>query len=185
MKKFLIIFSSILFVFLFSGCGGEDAKTIIEDSGDFKDLKVKSNKTYNLKTTDGKTITFKVENDVLTSEQLKGKVVLLNFWATWCAPCLEEMPTFVKLYEKYSDKFEIIGILMEKNKDAKELADFMARFNMKFPVTQGDENYRIAQAFDEVKMYPESFLYNKDGKFEKKYIGVVDAIELESIINRN
>ena len=185
MKNFLLMCSSILIVVLLSGCGSEDAKTIIEDSGDFKDLKVLSNKTYNLKTLDGKTITFKVEDGVLTSKQLNGKIVLINFWATWCAPCLEEMPTFSKLYEKYNDKFEIIGVLMEKNKDAKELALFIKEFNMKFPITEGDENYRIAHAFDEVKMYPESFLYDSKGKFIKKYVGVVDATELESIINKN
>lgn len=185
MKKFLLIFSSILAVVLLSGCGSEDAKTIIEDSGDFQELKVKSNKTYNLKTIDGKTITFKVENNILTSEQLKGKVVLLNFWATWCAPCIEEMPTFTKLYDKYNDKFEIIGILMEKNKDAKELALFIDKFAMKFPVTEGEENYRMAEAFDQVRMFPESFLYDSKGKFVKKYVGVVDATELESIINNN
>ena len=184
MRKFLLIFSSILAVVLLNGCGGEDAKTIIEDSGDFKDLKVKSSKTYNLKTTDGKTITFKVENDILTSEQLKGKRVLLNFWATWCAPCLEEMPTFNRIYEKNKENFEIIGILMEKNKKADALAEFMTRFNMKFPVTIGEENYRIAQHFDEVRMFPESFLYDKDGKFMEKYIGKIDEADIEAKLSK-
>ena len=183
MKKIYFIFSSILLAFLLSGCGDE-AKTIIEDEGSFEDLKVQSNKTYNFKTTDGKTITLKVENNILTSEQLKGKMVLLNFWATWCAPCLEEMPVFNRIYKKYSDKFEIIGILIEKNKKPEDLALFMKQYNMKFPVVVGEENYRAAKAFDDVKMFPESFLFDKDGKFLKKYIGTVDEAGLENFLNK-
>ena len=183
MKKLFLLFTSVLLVLLFSGCG-EDATTIIEDEGSFKDLKVQSNKTYNFKTTEGKAITLRVEDNVLTSKQLAGKKVLLNFWATWCAPCLEEMPIFNRLYSKYSDKFEIIGILIEKNKKPEELAEFMTKFNMKFPVVVGDENYRAAKAFDDVKMFPESFLFDDDGKFIKKYIGLVDEAELEGLINK-
>ena len=183
MKKLIFISSSILFVLLFSGCGDE-AKTIIEDEGSFKDLKVQSNKTYDFKTTDGKTITLKVENNVLTSKQLEGKKVLLNFWATWCAPCLEEMPVFNRIYEKYNDKFEIIGILMEKNKNSNELATFMKNYNMKFPVVVGDENYRAAKAFDDVKMFPESFLFDEKGNFVKKYVGTVDEAGIELLLNK-
>ncbi|MGB6329861.1 MAG: TlpA disulfide reductase family protein [Halarcobacter sp.] len=183
MKKLFLIFSSILLVLLFTGCG-DDAKTIIEDEGSFNDLKVQGNKTYNFVTTEGKSITLKVDNNVLTSKQLEGKTVLLNFWATWCAPCLEEIPLFNKLYEKYNDKLEIIGILIEKNKKPEELQEFMTKLNMKFPVVVGDENYRAAKAFDDVKMFPESFVFGKDGKFLKKYVGVVDEAGLESLINK-
>lgn len=182
MKKLFLIFSSILLVLSFSGCGGEDAKTIIEDDSSFEDLKAQGNKTYNFTTTEGETITLRVENDILTSKQLEGKTVLLNFWATWCAPCLEEMPLFARLYEKHKDKFEIIAILIEENKDPNELKEFMERFSMTFPVVVGDENYRAAMAFDDVRMFPESFLFGRDGKFIKKYVGIVDEEELESFI---
>ena len=183
MKKLFFTFSSLLLVILFSGCGDE-AKTVITDEGSFQDLKVQSNKTYNFKTTDGKTITLKVENNILSSEQLKGKKVLLNFWATWCAPCLEEMPAFNRIYEEYNDKLEIVGILMEKNKSPEDLALFMKKYNMKFPVVVGDENYRAAKAFDDVKMFPESFLFDENGKFVKKYIGMVNEAEFELLLNK-
>lgn len=182
MKKFLLIISSVFVFFFFTGCGDE-ATTIIEDSGSFDDLKVQGNKTYTLKTTEGKTITFTVENEVLKSKELNGKIVLINFWATWCAPCLKEIPTLNTFYKEYGDNFEIIGVLMEKNKDAKALAEFMTKFNMKFPVSIGEENYRMAKAFDDVKMFPESFLYDQDGKFLEHYVGEVKPTELKTLID--
>lgn len=184
MKKLFLIFTSIVVLVLFTGCNSnEEATTIIEDNGSFNELKVQSNKNYIFNTTDGKTIEFKVENETLISKQLNGKYVMLNFWATWCAPCIKEMPILTSLQEKYGDKLQIIGILIE-DKDPKELADFMTKYKMNFPVTIGAENYRIAKAFDDVKMFPESFLYGKDGKFVKKYVGEVPSVELEAIINK-
>jgi len=184
MKNILLALSVIFSLLFLTGCGSEEATTIVEDSGSFKDLKKQSNKNYTFNTTDGKTIKFKVENDVLTSKELNGKYVMLNFWATWCAPCIKEMPILTSLQEKYGDKLQIIGILMEKNKDPKELADFMTKFKMNFPVTIGEENYRIAKAFDDVNMFPESFVYAPDGKFLKKYIGEVNPADIETLIDK-
>ncbi|NVJ53635.1 MAG: TlpA family protein disulfide reductase [Campylobacteraceae bacterium] len=185
MKRLSLIFLSVFAVLVFAGCDSNDeAVKVIEDNTSFEELKKQSNKTYKLKTTDGKTITLKVENDVLTSEQLKGKYVLLNFWATWCPPCIKEMPVFNKLYEKYQDKFELIGILFEKDKDLEELALFMEEHNIKFPVVTGEENFRMAKAFDDVNKIPESFLYGKDGRFLKKYIGEVGEKDLESYLSK-
>ncbi len=184
-KKLSLVFILLLAVFLFTGCNSNDeAATVVENNTNFEELKKQSNKTYNLKTTDGRVITLKVENDVLTSDELKGKYVLLNFWATWCPPCIKEMPVFNKMYEKYKDKFELIGILFERDKDAQELAAFMEKHNIKFPITVGEENFRMAKAFDDVNKIPESFLYGKDGRFLKKYLGEVGEKDLENYLSK-
>jgi thiol-disulfide isomerase/thioredoxin len=183
MKKILLLISSLLTLLFLSGCG-EEATTIVEDNGSFEDLKVQGNKNFELKTTDGKTIPFNIENNVLTSKELSGKYVMFNFWATWCAPCIQEMPILTKLQEKNTDKFQIIGVLMEKDKDPKKLEEFMTTFKMNFPVTVGDENYRMAKTFDGVKMFPESFLYGSNGKFIKKFVGEVTEKEILEIINK-
>lgn len=180
----VFIFFSIVMALLFTGCGeSNEAKTIIEDNKSFEELKAKSNKTFQLKTTTGKTIEFNLENNALQSKQLNGKVILLNFWATWCPPCIEEMPTFNKLYEKYSDKFELIGVLFEKEKNRDELLAFMKKHKMQFPVTVGKENFRLSAYFDEIKRVPESYVFDKNGKFLKKFVGVVNEEELEAFIN--
>ncbi len=183
MKKLFLIFSTVFASILFNGCtSSEDAKTIIEDNSSFQELKAKSKKTFTLKTTKGGTISLKIENDILISEQLSGKVVLLNFWATWCPPCIEEMPVLNELYEKYNKDFEIVGILFEKEKDLEELKAFIRKYKMKFPVTLGAENFQMAKAFDNVRKIPESFLYAKDGKFIKKYIGKIGKTDLEKYL---
>ena len=185
MKINILIFVTLFSVFVFTGCSNEakEAQTIIEDNGSFDELKKASNKTYTLKTTSGTNIVATIENEILTSKQFEGKVVLLNFWATWCPPCIEEMPTFNKLYEKYKDKFVIVGVLYERDKNKEELAAFMKKHKMKFPVTVGEENFRLAKHFDDIKRVPESFVYGRDGKFLKKFLGVVDEKVLEEYIN--
>lgn len=184
--KILLSLSTLFFILFFSGCNSEEeAKPIVDNSKSFKELKAISNKTYSLKTTDKKTIKLKIENDTLTSSEYKNKIVLVNFWATWCPPCLKEIPVFNELYEKYSDKFEIIGVLFEKDKDPKELEEFIKKYNIKFPITVGDENFRMAKAFNDVKKVPESYLYGNDGKYVKDYIGEVDKEDLENYIGSN
>ena len=185
MKKILFLFS-ILAIILFNGCNKEEeAKPIEENSESFEKLKALSNKTYTLKTTEGKTISLTIKNDILKSETIKNKIILVNFWATWCPPCIKEIPIFNELYEKYSDKFEIVAVLFEKDKDPKELQEFIKKYNIKFPITVGDENFRLAKNFNDVRKVPESYLYSKDGKFVKDYIGEVNKEHIENYIKSN
>lgn len=182
MKNIVLKFSLVFIISIFAGCGSDEAKTIVEDNKSFDKLKELSNKNYSLITTEGKKIEFKIENEKLISQELNGKNVLINFWATWCPPCKKEMPVFNELFEKYRDDFVIIGVLFEKNKDPKELETFLNELNVKFPITVGDENFRLAKYFNDVKKIPESFLYDKNGDFVKKYIGEVDGKDLESLL---
>lgn len=186
MKKSLFLFS-IVAVFLFGGCNSEDEAKAVSNNNNasFEKLKALSNKTYNLKTFEGKTLPIKVENDILSSKEYKDKIVLINFWATWCPPCIKEIPVFNELYKKYSDKFIIVGVLFEKDKDLKELESFIEKYNIKFPITVGDENFRMAKAFNDVRKVPESYLYSKEGKYVKDYIGEVDKEDLENYLKSN
>ena len=186
MKNFLLI-SMLLITIIFSGCGSDDeAKAVVDNSTSFKELKALSNKTYSLKTMEGRDIKLNIENDTLTSKVYNNKkIVLINFWATWCPPCIKEIPLFNELYENYSDKFEIVGVLFEKDKDISELKSFIEKYNIKFPITIGDENFRMAKAFNDVRKVPESYLYSKDGNFIKSYIGEVDKEDLEDYIKSN
>ena len=70
---------------------------------------------------------------------LKGKVVLLNFWATWCGPCREEMPHLAKIYEKYRDRgFEILAITTDEKSDRPKVAPFVEKYGLTFPVLYDD-----------------------------------------------
>ncbi|XPV67403.1 MAG: TlpA family protein disulfide reductase [Halarcobacter sp.] len=185
MKLFLKFAFLFVVIGFFAACSSEDeAKTIVDDSKSFSQLKKESNKNFKLTKLDNKKLELTIENGILSSKTLNGKYVLVNFWATWCPPCIKEIPTFNRIYEKYKDKFEIIGVLYEHDKNIDELKDFIKKHNIKFPVVIGEENFRLAKLLDDVKKVPESFLYSKDGKYIRKYIGEVDAVDLENVLKK-
>lgn len=183
-NKYLLLLISFLFI----GCEEEKKAQLIQQK-DIKantELKKELDKTYNLKTFDGETIKLTVDNNILISDKLENKLVLINFWATWCPPCKKEIPIFNEIYEKYKDNFIIIGILYEKDIDMNTLSNFIKENNIKFPITiTENENFRLAKELGDVKRVPESFLYGKDGLFIEKYIGIVDEKKLVNHIKDN
>jgi len=182
--KFLLLLSVFLFVACSDSSKKEAATQVVYEEKKGKTL-VQEDKKFTLTTTKGEEIELEMLGNSLLSKQLNGKVVLINFWATWCPPCIEEMPMFNELYEKYSDKFEIIGVLYEHNKDKKELAAFLKKHKIKFPVVVSEENFPFAKRIGNVQRIPESFLYSKDGMFIDKFVGVVDEVVLKWNIEQN
>src|SRR3989441_8417416 len=119
----------------------------------------------------------------------KGKVVLVNFWATWCDPCYIEIPWLIEMQQKYEAKgFTVLGISMdEEGKSA--VAPFLAkeRFNvngqklpMNYPIVIGNDE--VADKFGGLLGYPTSFLISKDGKIVKKVQGLISYEELTKAI---
>ena len=98
----------------------------------------------------------------------RGKVVLLNFWATWCEPCLTEMPTFVEWQKQYgSENFQVIGISMD---DATpDVIATVSRLKLNYPVVMGDEY--LGAAYGGVLGLPVTFLIDRDGKIQARYQG--------------
>lgn len=180
MKKYLSI---LVFLVLFSGCFEGDEAKVVEEVKTTTSEKSAEVLKYNLKTTEGKNIKFELVNNLLLSEELNGKIVLFNFWATWCPPCRKEMPAFAKLQEKYKDRFIIVGVLMEKGKDKAELQEFLDEYGVNFPITiSEEENFRFAKDIANVQKLPESYLFSKEGMFVKQFVGAVDEKVLESYI---
>ncbi len=115
----------------------------------------------------------------LNSSDYRGKVILLDFWATWCAPCRTEIPQFVQLQKKYGDEgFQMIGISMD---DApKPVREFYDEFKLNYPVAMGDE--KTAEAYGGVLGLPINILIGRDGRIYAKHTGVTDANALEQEI---
>jgi len=173
---------AIVFSLFFVGCDSKPQKAQEVKSTIIEKKEITKSGNYTLTTTSGDKITLEVSDGVLFSKQLNGKMVLINFWASWCKPCIKEMPTFTELQEKYKKDFLIIGVLFEKTKDKEELLSFMKKHKVNFPITVGSENFVLAKALDDVQMIPESFLYNKEGFFVEKFIGEIKKSKLENYI---
>ena len=183
MKKSYLI-SLIVLGFLFSAC---DNKSTIDESVVAKKTSQNSYKfvsqTFNLKTTDEKIISFKSTENGLDFDEFKGKkAILIDVFATWCPPCIEEIPVLKEVREKYKDNFEIVSVLFEQDKPKAEILDFISKNNIPYPITVGEENFKLAKEFGDIRKVPEMFLFTKEGKFVKKFIGKIPKEELEQYI---
>ena len=95
---------------------------------------------------------------------MKGKVVLIDFWATWCGPCIEEMPNVITAYNQYQEKgFEVIGVSLDQ--DLAEMEEFIATNEMKWPQYFDGKGWGndLAGKYG-IKSIPSTFLIGKDGK---------------------
>lgn len=186
MKKSFLI-GLVIIGFLFSAC---DNKTTIDESVVVKstsqDSKSKEfiSENFTLLTTDEKFIPLKSTEQGLDFEEFKGKkAVLIDVFATWCPPCIEELPVLKELREKYKNDFEIVSVLFEKDKPKQEILDFIAKYQIEYPVTVGEENFKLAKQLGDVKKIPEMFLFTKEGRFVKKFVGKTSKEDLEQYIN--
>jgi peroxiredoxin len=107
---------------------------------------------------------------------LKGKVVLVNFWASWCAPCLAEIPEFIKVREAYHDKgFEIVGISTDDTPE--QLRAFAEKHKTNYPLVQ--VTGEVEEAFGPVFGLPTSVLIARDGSVCKRHFGPLSKEQLE------
>jgi thiol-disulfide isomerase/thioredoxin len=113
---------------------------------------------------------------------LRGKAVLLNFWATWCGPCKIEMPWFVELQKQYGDQgFQIIGVAMDDS-SKEDIAKFAKEMGVNYPVLIGKE--AVGEAYGGVPALPETFFIARDGKIIDRIIGLKGRSEIEDSIRK-
>jgi thiol-disulfide isomerase/thioredoxin len=109
----------------------------------------------------------------------KGKVVIVNFWATWCGPCKMEIPDFVKLYAQYKEKgLVIVGISIDDSPE--QLQAFMREYHMNYPVVQ--MRPEVEDAWGPFYGYPTSFIVARDGSICTKHIGPATHDQFEAEI---
>jgi cytochrome c biogenesis protein CcmG/thiol:disulfide interchange protein DsbE len=126
---------------------------------------------FTLRDTEGRTVSL---------GSLKGRVVALNFWASWCGPCREEIPDFAKVYAAHRGKcFEILG-LAEESGTRDEVVASARQFGINYPVLLDDYG-KVSDDF-KVPAYPRTFLIDASGNVRKAFEGSVDADDLEKAL---
>jgi len=142
------------------GCGATYSSVRTDSVKATKDRK--SAPDFTLKDSDGRTVKL---------ADYRGKIVLLNFWATWCGPCKFEIPWFVEFEQNYKDQgFAVLGVsLDEAGWDA--VKPYLTRFKVNYRVVLGDD--QIAQVYGGVDSLPTTFLIDRDGRIASVHIGLV------------
>ncbi len=133
---------------------------------------------FTLETIDGETVTL---------SELRGKAILLNFWATWCPPCRAEMPAFQKAYADYEDQdFIILAVNATLQDNTTDIAEFIAKYGLEFPIALDIEGK--ANRLYKVQSLPTSFFIDKEGIISEVVIGgpIAEALirsRIEELIN--
>ena len=121
-----------------------------------------------------------LDDDTLALDDLRGRVVLLNFWGTWCGPCRREMPEFQKAYAEWNAKgFDILAIAYNDTEEA--MADFRDEYGLRFPLAL-DESGEINDAYG-VQTRPSSYLLDRDGLILARHFGIMTESQLSELLN--
>lgn len=120
-----------------------------------------------------------LDGQELRLSSYRGKVVLLDFWASWCEPCRVETPHLIELQQKYGDRgLQIIGVSMDDSPDPART--FYQQFHMNYPVVMG--NAKTGELYGGVLGLPIAFLIDRDGRIKAKHIGATDPVVFEKEI---
>lgn len=114
-----------------------------------------------------------IDGETVRLSDYRGKAVLLNFWATWCVPCREEIPDLVKLTGEIDpEKFVVLGLTLQSG-PVEKVRGFAEEYNMNYPVLWGEDEtmVELTRLYSGVQAIPTSFLIDPEGRIRKRYVG--------------
>ena len=110
-----------------------------------------------------------------------GKVVILDFWATWCSPCRKGIPDLISIQNEYNDDLVVIGISLDQPATQNEMVPFIKNYGINYPIVLG--NIEVSAAYGNIQAIPTSFVIDKEGNIINKHIGLVPKSTLIEEIN--
>lgn len=119
-----------------------------------------------------------IDGNVVSTAEWQGKVVLLNFWATWCPPCREEVPELVDLQTRYKDRLQVIGVSMDDPDDVAAVKKFTQRANVNYPIVMVTRE--MLAEYGGVPALPTSFVVNTESKVVQKHVGLYPTYVYET-----
>ena len=126
---------------------------------------------FSLKDTDGK---------IVKLSDFKGKIIILDFWATWCMPCRKGIPDFIALQKEFKKDIVVIGISLDQQKN--EVLPFMKQMGINYPVVFGTPE--VAQNYGGVEAIPHSFIIDRKGHIVDQHVGLVPKSEYTDLIKK-
>jgi thiol-disulfide isomerase/thioredoxin len=195
MKKImhnLVVITLFTTIFLNIACSQESkTQTNVKNTTELTSTPLVYNVEKIIPSPDGKAINFSyIDNGkTRTYEDLtKGKVVLLNFWGTWCPPCRAEIPDIMKLYDEYKSKgLVVIGVATERNEERafQTVSDFVIKNKLNYIIFPSRE---IANAygkkFSPISAVPTTYIIDRDGNVVEVIVGMRDKATFESVIKK-
>jgi thiol-disulfide isomerase/thioredoxin len=120
-----------------------------------------------------------LDGQVVSTANWRGKVVLLNFWATWCPPCRDEIPEMIELSKRFKDRLQIIGISMDDDASDDDVRHFAKEMGINYPIVMGSRT--LSSEYGGVPVLPTSFVVNTDGRIVQKHEGLypIDVYDSE------
>jgi thiol-disulfide isomerase/thioredoxin len=115
-------------------------------------------------------------------DSLAGKVVLVNFWATWCHPCQSEIPDLSKAYDKYKSKGVVFLGVMTDSADGQQLLNFQSDYEMTYPVVRANSDLNVAYNYPDA--LPTTFVFDRGGKQVYSHVGPLRERDLDSLLDQ-
>jgi thiol-disulfide isomerase/thioredoxin len=177
-----LTFLSILSILLFTGCDSKEENK--ESNQQAPVQKVERTTEFQLKTTNDGIINIRLENEKIILKDYPNKIVLLNFFTTWCPACKAEIPKLIQLQNSYKNDFVIISIVLEEMKTNDQIKDFIKESNINYEVANAPECIELARSLGGVKSIPTMYLIDRNNNVFQKYVGLVPTEMMEVDIKK-
>jgi len=174
-KKFLLVFVGLLLINL-TACENKRIETP-ENNGDGSELEFqkadkKKAPDFSLASVDGKTVKL---------SDFKNKIVIVDFWATWCPPCRKGIPDLIEIQKEYKNDVVVIGISLDRD-TKKDVPKFVKDYGINYPVVYGDG--KVDKNFGGVQAIPTAFVIDKNGYIVDTHVGLVPKSTYTDMIKK-